>query len=68
MKISLSRLIAGWAFMLAGILFIILSIFTAWWMIFYGIILLGIGIALLLNKHEDVIEKRKDLKEREYSK
>jgi len=54
--------------MLAGILFIILSIFTAWWMIFYGIILLGIGIALLLNKHEDVIEKRKDLKEKEYSK
>jgi predicted tellurium resistance membrane protein TerC len=63
---SISRLIAGLFFLVIGILFIILTIFTAWWFIFYGVILLGLGIALLLNKHEDKIEKRKDLKEKEY--
>lgn len=68
MKISLSRLIAGWAFMLVGILFIILSIFISLWMLIYGISFFVIGIVLLLNKDEDKIEKRKDLKEKEYKK
>ena len=65
MKISLSRLIAGWAFMLIGILFLILSIFISWGMIIYCASFLVIGIVLLLNKDEDKIEKRKDLKEKE---
>jgi lipopolysaccharide export LptBFGC system permease protein LptF len=68
MKISLSRLIAGWAFMLAGILFMILSVFISLWMLVYGISFLVVGIVLLLNKDEDKIEKRKDLKEKEYKK
>jgi len=65
---SISRLIVGWIFLIAGIIFIILSTFTAWWMIFYGIPLFILGIALLLNKNEDKIEKRKDLKEKAYNK
>jgi predicted tellurium resistance membrane protein TerC len=63
---SISRLIIGMILLIAGIFFIILSILAAWWFVFYGIILVGLGIALLLNKHEDKIEKRKDLKEKEY--
>jgi len=65
---SISRLIVGWIFLIAGIIFIILSTFTTWWMLFYGIPLLVLGIALLLNKNEDKIEKRKDLKEKAYNK
>ena len=68
MKINLSRLIVGMLFLLAGISFIILSIFTAWWMLFYGIPLFILGIVLLLNKNEDKIEQRKDLKEKRYHK
>ena len=62
MKISLSRLIAGWAFMLLGIIFIILSIFVGWWMVFYGVPFFVVGLVLLLNKNEDKIEQRKDIK------
>lgn len=65
---SLSRLIMGWIFLLAGILFIVLAIFTIWWMIFYGVPFLILGIWLLLNKGEDKIEGRKDLKEKRYTK
>jgi membrane-bound ClpP family serine protease len=68
MEISLSRLIAGWTFMLAGIVFIILSILMGWWMIIYGIPWFVVGLFILLNKNEDKIEKRKDLKEKEYKK
>lgn len=63
---SISRLIAGGIILTGGIFFIILSIFTVWWMLFYGIPLSILGILLLLNKNEDKIEKRKDLKEKEY--
>lgn len=66
MKISLSKLLAGWAFLLIGILFIILVFVVGWWMIFYGVVFLITGILILLNKNEDKIEKRKDLKEKEY--
>jgi membrane-bound ClpP family serine protease len=68
MKISLSRLITGWAFMLAGIVFTILSILVGWWMVLYGIPWFVIGLLVLFNKHEDRIEKRKDLNERKYNK
>jgi membrane-bound ClpP family serine protease len=63
---SISRLVTGWILLMAGIFFSVLSIFTALWFLFYGIPLLIIGILILLNKNEDKIEKRKDLKEREY--
>jgi uncharacterized membrane protein len=65
---SLSRLIMGSVFLIGGIFFIILSILTVWWFIFYGIPLLILGIWLLLNKSEDKIEGRKDLKEKRYTK
>ena len=67
MKISLSRLISGLVFLFAGIFFIILSIFTGWWTLFYGIPLTILGIAILLYKNEDKIEQRKDLKEKRYN-
>jgi len=65
---SLSRLIMGLVFLIGGIFFIVLSILTSWWFIFYGVPLLILGIWLLLNKSEDKIEKRKDLKENKYNK
>jgi predicted membrane protein len=65
---SISRLIIGLLLLFAGIFFIILGIFTVWWMIFYGIPLMIIGIVILLNKNEDKIEQRKDLKEKKYNK
>lgn len=68
MKISLSRLIIGLIFLIAGIFFLILFIFTVWWMIFYGVPLFVLGLVILLNKNEDKIEKRKDLKEKKYNK
>jgi hypothetical protein len=66
--VSISRLIIGLIFLLAGIFFIVLAIFTVWWMLIYGIPLVILGIVILLNKHEDRIEKRKDLKEQMYNK
>jgi hypothetical protein len=64
---SISRLITGLFFLVVGIALVVASILTVWWTIFYGLILIGLGIALLINKHEDKIEKRKDLKERRYT-
>jgi glucose dehydrogenase len=58
----------GLVFLIGGIFFIVLSILTSWWFIFYGVPLLILGIWLLLNKSEDKIEKRKDLKENKYNK
>jgi len=68
MQISLSRLIIGLIFLIAGIFFIILTFFSVWWMFLYSIPLIGLGLWILLNKNEDDIEKRKDLKEKKYRK
>jgi membrane-bound ClpP family serine protease len=68
MKISLSRLITGLLFLIAGIVFIILAVTISWIMLIYGIPFFLIGLFILLNKNEDKIEKRKDLNEREYKK
>lgn len=65
---SISRLVSGLVFLIGGMFFIILAILTAWWFIFYGVILFVLGVLLLLNKNEDKIEKRKDLKENRYTK
>jgi len=37
-------------------------------MLIYGIPLIILGIVIIFNKKEDQIEKRKDLKEKEYKK
>lgn len=68
MKMVFSRFLIGTLFLIFGIFFIILSIFTVWVMVFYGIPFLILGIVILLNENEDKIEKRKDLKEKEYKK
>ena len=68
MEISLSRLIIGLVFLVGGLSCIIFAIFATWWIIFYGIPLFIFGIVILLNKNEDKIEKRKDLKEKTYNK
>jgi len=68
MKISLSRLITGLLFLIAGIVFIILAVTISWIMLIYGIPFFLIGLFILLNKNEDKIEKIKDLNEREYKK
>ncbi|MCF7910271.1 hypothetical protein K9L16_01210 [Candidatus Pacearchaeota archaeon] len=59
-----SRIIWGWAIFALGFLLVVIPPFfgrvglIAW---VYGIPLLVIGIVILLNKKEDVIETRKDL-------
>jgi membrane-bound ClpP family serine protease len=63
----ISRLITGLALVIAGITLIILAMFVSWIMLIYGIPLFLIGIFILMNKNEDRIEKRKDLKEKEYN-
>lgn len=64
--VSTSSFVVGMFFILAGVFFFALSIFEVWWLLFYGIPLVIIGIVFFLNKNEDKIEKRKDLKEKEY--
>jgi F0F1-type ATP synthase assembly protein I len=58
--ISLSRLVVGIIFILFGIFFLVLTFFGPWWLVFYSIVLFGVGIAVLLNKNEDKIEERED--------
>jgi hypothetical protein len=64
----ISRLIAGLFSLAAGITLVIFSLFSMWWIIFYGVPLILIGLFVLFNKNEDKIEKRKDLKEKKYKK
>lgn len=55
----LSQLIAGILLVLIGIALIITAFFTTFVLGIYGLIALGVGIALLLNRKEDHIEKAK---------
>ncbi len=64
----ISRLISGLLFLGTGIFLIIFSFFSVWFMVIYGIILILLGLFILVNKNEDKIEKRKDLRERKYNK
>ena len=65
---KISRLISGLIFLLVGIFFVVFMFFESWELIFLATPIIIIGIVILLNKNEDNIEKRKDLKEREYKK
>jgi putative Ca2+/H+ antiporter (TMEM165/GDT1 family) len=58
----------GIIFLAAGIVFVVLALRTNWTMIIYSLIFLALGIWILLNKSEDKIENRRDVKEKEYSK
>jgi hypothetical protein len=63
-----NRLIWGWVLIALGIIWTGVCFFTTFFMLIYSIPLVIIGIFILLNKKEDLIEKRKDLKEKEYTK
>jgi ABC-type bacteriocin/lantibiotic exporter with double-glycine peptidase domain len=65
---SVSRLIIGLFFIIVGIALIIVCFFITFFFLIYAIPLLIIGIVIIFNKNEDKIEKRKDLKEKEYKK
>lgn len=58
----ISRTITGMALVLFGVILMIVSIFSSFVFLVYGIIILAIGIVIFFNKSEDKIEQRKDLK------
>lgn len=58
----------GIIFLAAGVVFVVLAVSIHWTMIIYSVIFLALGVWILLNKAEDKIENRKDVREREYSK
>ncbi len=66
MAISASRLISGLFLSIVGVILIILSIVISLIILIYGIPVLLIGLLILFNKTEDKIERRRDLKEKEY--
>lgn len=62
------RTIIGGIILGLGIIWSVICFFTLLIMLVYSIPLVIIGIFILSNKKEDTIEKRKDLKEKEYTK
>lgn len=65
---SISRLAMGLVFLIAGIALTVVCFLTTFFLLIYAIPLLIIGFFILFNKREDIIEKRKDLKEKKYTK
>lgn len=59
---SLSAKIFGWIFIFFGLVLIVVSFLKVWWVLIYGVPPLVFGIWMILNKSEDEIEKRKDIK------
>jgi type II secretory pathway component PulF len=59
---SVSRLIVGLFFIFLGVVLAVVSFLEEWWLLIYAFVVLILGIVLLLNKKEDVIEGRKDIK------
>ncbi len=55
----ISRTITGIVMMIMGALLIIFAFFEIWFILIYGIPLFIIGIVILLNKKEDIIEEIK---------
>jgi len=57
------RVIFGFAMVIFGLFLIILDLYVRIWApTIYGFIFLVIGLAIIMNQKEDVIEKRKDVK------
>ena len=52
----LSQLIIGTVFVVAGLALTIVAFFVGLIILIYGLPLLGIGVWMLLNKKEDVVE------------
>ena len=56
-----SRTITGGVLIIIGLILIVISPFTVFTTLIYGIPILIIGLIIFLNKKEDKIEERKDL-------
>ncbi len=52
----LSQLIIGTIFAIGGLVLTIVAFFASLWILIYGLPLLVLGIVILLNKKEDMIE------------
>ena len=52
-----SRVIAGSFMVLTGIILLVVAFFGLWWVLIYAIPLLVIGLFVLFNKKEDIIEE-----------
>ena len=52
----LSQLIIGIVFMFGGLALTIVAFFTSLFILIYGLPLLALGVWMLLNKKEDVVE------------
>lgn len=52
----LSQLIIGIIFVIGGITMTVVSFFTSFFLLIYGLPLLILGIFILFNKKEDVVE------------
>ncbi len=59
---DISRLIAGWIFFVGGIFLTVISFFVTFVFLVYSLPLIFISLWMLLNKSEDRIEQRKDIK------
>ena len=59
---KLQKAITGGVTIFLGLILIYFTYKETWITIFYGLIIIGLGIAILLNKKEDVIEKVKKIK------
>jgi membrane-bound ClpP family serine protease len=64
MAMSLSRLIIGILLLVVGLVLLIASLYGTLFLLIYAVPALIIGIVILLNKKEDEIEERKDIKKR----
>ncbi len=62
---STARKIIGIFVAISGVGFIVWAFFSVWWLLFYGVPLAAIGIAIFFNKSEEKIEERKDLNKSE---
>jgi predicted phage tail protein len=60
--VSVSRLIAGIFFVIAGAGLTAFSFNESFFLLIYGIPMIIVGVVLLLNKNEDKIEARLDEK------
>lgn len=62
--VSVSRLITGLFLIVGGIVLTVVSFFSSLIFLIYSLPMIVLGIWLLVDKNEDKIEERKDIKVR----